>query len=333
MYREALIETTDDNTNNNKDFSNLKISSYEKANLIDRENDHLNYDRKVFNSYLNKIQNCEEKIKLYQILGYVFIIIFFALLVIKYSLKNEKELKYYYLLLPSTIATMTFSFSFNYFLRLKQLIEKEEEDILSQNNKMDCSMGNFLSYLCLNLISFSICVYFFLLALKLENAISETGLSMVNIPIYISLGIIFFYFIFILPAFLMNKLYWGIILIASYLINAVVFLILLSMKLDHQAKLKYAEVFVPVLIALGIQFVYAVVQFFIGDKCVLMKLLGFCSVSFIIGTFFYLAVVLDLEDARKYVYKVSIMFLISATVFSIEKIASLFVISDDEEKE
>ncbi len=332
MYREALIETTDDNTTN-KEFSKLKKISFEKADLIDRENEYINYDRNIFNSYLNKIQNCEEKIKLFQILGYVLIIIFFALLMIKFSLKNEKELKYFYLLLPSILVILTFSFSFNYFLKLKQLIEKDEADILSHNTKIDCSMGNFLSYLCLNLVCLSICVYLLLLSLKLEKAIPDLGLSMVNIPIYISLGIIFFYFIFILPAFIMNKFYWEIILIASYLINSILFSILLSMKIDHQTKLKFAEVFIPLLLALGIQFIYTIVKFFMAEGCFIMKLLSFVSVSFILGTFFHLVIILDQEDAYKYVYRLSVLFLFSAIIFSIEKITSLFISSDEGEKD
>ena len=327
MYKKGLLETSDDNSDNTK-ASNLRVIEYEKVNTINKENELITYDKRIFTEYLHKIQNCEEKLKIFQILGYIFIIIFFVLLVIKFSVKNEKELKYFYLLIPTILATLLFSLSFNYFLKLKQLIEKEEEDILAGNLNADCSMGNFLSYLCLNFICLAICIFFILISCKLENQIPFVGLSMVNIPLYISLGIIFFYFIFILPAFILNRYFWGIILISSYLINATIFLILFSMKIDHQTNLTFTKIFIPVLIALIVQLIYSLYQLFAGENSLVMKVLDFCSISFFLGSVIYLTVILDLNDNTQK-HKISILFLTSAVLFSIEKITNLFITNDD----
>jgi len=339
MLEKVLIESTDDNSNF-KEPSNLKIIEFEKANIMNQENELIFYDRKVFSDYLNKIQNCEEKIKLFQILAYISIIIFFSFLVVKYGIEKEKELKYYYMLLPTLFAILSFYLSINYFLGLKHLIEKEEEDIIIDYNSnkffSNFSVGNFLSYLSLNLICLAICIFFILLFLKLENQLQEVGIATINIPIFISLGIIIFYFIFILPAFIFNKYYWVIILVSSYLINSVAFIILLSIKLDNQTKLDFEKIFIPVFIALGVHISYSIFQIFCAYNHFFIKILNLIVYLLILASFIYLEVNLDSKENKleKNKYHIALLFLFSAMIFSIEKITSLYVTYEDlEEKE
>jgi len=327
MYKEGLFETTDDNTNNRE--ASLRLINYEKVNILDKENDLTTHNKKIFTKYIHKIQICEENIKLLQMLGYISIVLFFLMIIIKFSLTNHKELKFYYLVIPAIFSTFCFSFSLNYFLRLKQLLEKEEEDIIAMETKSDCSFGNILSYLCLNFINVAIIIFFFLIALKLENKLpTNVNYNIINIPLYISIGIIFFYFIFLLPAFILNRYYWGIFIIASYLINSSIFLILISMKLDHQINLEYLKIFIPFFIAIGIQLLHSIYLLFLGEHRFLLKILELLSLSFILGSIVYLAVILDTNDFSQS-YKVPTLFLFSATLFSIEKITNIYISNDD----
>jgi len=315
MLKQNLIE------NNNEHGDNR-----ETTNLIIKEKGKT-YDKNKLNEFLDNIQNCEDKIKLFYTLAYLILILFFTLLQIKFSVKNGEELRYYYFLLPAFSFTLAFSFSLNYFLKLKQLIEEKEEDELSNKNNRNYSMGNFLSYICLNFISFAICIFFVLLVLKLDNFLKDLSLSIVNIPLYISLGIVFFFFLFIFPAFLANKFYWGIILFTSYLVNIVVFLILLSIRIDQQTNLKYSKIFIPIYLAIIIQIIYSIYRMFVGIKSLLLKILETIALLGFLGTAIYFSYIKDNEDITQR-YNISIIALISVIIFSLEKIIGLYYESD-----
>lgn len=321
-------ESTEDNSHKDT-TSALKILDNEKLTLLTiKESDITKNQKNLFSFYLSQIQACEQKLKTFQVTGYILIMFFFILLIIKYSIPDETKLKYYFLLIPSILAIISFTISLNYFLRLKQLIEKDEEEILQNNLDTDNSIGNFLSYLSLNFICMATCSFLMLLSLKLENNLNGVGLNLINIPMYISLGILGFYYVFILPAFILNRYIWAIILLAVYLVNSLVFLILISMKIDYNSETTYFKIFIPLLLCLIIQLVYSINDLISGENLLIFRILNTISFILLIGSFIYLIIILD-SRMNDHKVKFTILLSLSFIPLFVDKIGSLFFSNDE----
>lgn len=358
MYKKALKDSTADNSNDSKLLLNIKDN--ERENFLSQENynspeendyeshtELINNQNKLFKDYLENLQKCEDKIKIFQTIGYILTALFALMFVIKFFFINAKAFKFYYFLIPSILAVVSFTISLNFFLKLKQLIEKEEEEILNAKQAclgnpnvngipigkyFDMTLGNFLSFFSLNFIALLICTFFILLSLRLEGKLGSMAFNAIFIPLYMSLGIMFFYFIFILPAFIMHKYFWGFVLFASYLTNSVIFLILLSIKIDNETKHTYYHVFIPVFVAVGLHFIYCLCEVFVGENKFLLRILYFISITIFYSAVFYLTVILHKKEYKQ-LLNVFILFAISTALYSIEKIISLHTPPPEENHE
>lgn len=186
----------------------------------------------------------------------------------------------------------------NYFIKLKNLLEEVEEKIIYQNDFPNFSFGNFLAYLSANLTTLLIIVFMVLLAIKLETDSPMLYMHLVNIPMFILLGIMTFYSIFVMPALISNKFYWGIVLIFSYIFNTVIFFILATLKFDYDFKISNLQWFVPVFTAIFIQTIYSLTELMKGISHFVQKVFFAFSNFLFMTAAIYTSVILDYREYR-----------------------------------
>lgn len=322
--------------NKNQENENLEKKRQDKEKSMEES-------RIVVEEYFSKLIKSEQKFKIFQIIGYSALLIFLCLLLLKSILKNngQDSISYYIILVPVLLTILSFIISYNFFLYMKQLIEMDETQLFKkgtpENSKNNNNLSNIISYLALNLLGILIMIYFILLAIKLETRALEKSLTLngINTSFYISLIIGFFYFIYIFPALIHNKMYWEILLIISFIINFFIFLILSSMKFDMMKNIKNTEWFVPLYILLSLLFIYSIFDLICGKTLPIFRVFFSISVLlFLIGTVF-ISIYLDLKnDDKNYsrIYVGLIIYLSAYLIFIIEKI-SIFIFGINTEQD
>lgn len=201
---------------------------------------------KIYEQNLEKINIISQTIKITQITGLSFFLIFLILLAIRVN-KNF-NFSWFILLIPALTCLTSYTVLFNMYLKLKDIFDEAEK---SKEDDDTSQIGSLITYFCLNFISLNIFVYLVLFCLRVENVIL-TQWNLISIPIYITLGIAFFYWIFILPAFFQNKLYIEILLIFVYISCLFVFILLLNFKLDNNYTKSFTKIFIPIMFVLGL---------------------------------------------------------------------------------
>lgn len=349
MNIKDLIDGKDNNTKNSEA---LKVFDNEEENLLKREdfnyvenqNELIEHQKKVIlTKHLKDIQSCDEKIKIFQTIGYISVSLFSLMFMLKYFFYYTKNFKFFYFLIPSILAIISFDISMNYYLKLKKLVEKDEQEILNDNHNnsnlvkhsngkiLNIAIGNCLTYFTINFIALLICLFLVLLTLKLEQKLF-IKLSILFIPLYVALGFIILYFIFIFPAFISHKYFWELVLFSSYLANSIVLIILLSMKIDNKASYSYFHIFIPVLIAVGLHLIYSIYQVFFGEDKLIFRILFLISITILYAALIYLAVILQ-NNEYKQLIKDFILFILSIIIYSIERIANFYIPLTEETNE
>jgi hypothetical protein len=209
-------------------------------------------NEKVIQKYEEKIIHCANTINTSNIIGLISCLVFLVL----FTLKTFMSFSWFYLLIPSTLSIISYNICLNTYLKLNDILEE-----IRQDDKEASKIGSILSYFCMNSTTICILVYTLLLAFQLE-AVIETSWNLIAIPVYLALGIISFYWIFILPAFIHNQLYLEISLISIYVICCVVFKFLMNFKLDKVFSNSFFNIGICLLFALGFHFICNVISLF-----------------------------------------------------------------------
>ena len=168
-----LTDSLDKKNISTKDSHNqcpLNALQFSEAKINNIPHEHEQNREKFLKKYLSDLEKCEEKIKIFQIISYISLLIFLILLLSKSIIQNagNNSITFYIVSIPLIFGIINFAISLNFFLRVKILIEKEESEILQNDESRNCSLGNFLSYFSLNLIALLFCTFLILLSIKLE---------------------------------------------------------------------------------------------------------------------------------------------------------------------
>lgn len=319
----STVSHTRNNAESKKDRL-LKDLDYERVEYTHNKNQAS--ENNMLNNYLIDIQNCEEQIKKFQIFGYISLIFFFILFFAKACLeiKENNAIVYYYLLVPAIVSVINFAISINFFIRMKILMGEAEDKMLNmKESEGKISFTDFLMYLSANLISLLIIIFLILLAVKLETNKERFFLHLVNIPIFISIGIMTFYVVFILPALLSNKFYWGILLIFSWIINSLLFFIFATLKFDKLFNISYIELFLPLFIALFIHFMYALNEVIFCKNNIILKVLFALAIMLFLTATVYTSILLEEKDYKDKMVCV-LLYTIAYFVLAVERLINLF---------
>lgn len=211
---------------------------------------------KIIEKHHNKIATITNTINISEFTGYISFLVFLVILSIRLSPKIS--FNWLILLAPAATCIISFTILLNAYLKLKDLFDEsdnfEEEEHNTKNN--NGSLGSILSYCCLNTASLSILVYLVMLTLKLQGILNIINFNDMAIPIYILYGIAVFYYIFIFPAFIKNKMIFLLFMFGLYIIASFIFFILLNMKLDKSIQGGYYSlVFFSMLLAIGLHMI------------------------------------------------------------------------------
>lgn len=220
----------------------------------------------IYLMHLNEISSLEKVIKFTQIVWILFLLTFFVILI--FQVQQDIKFSYFYLLATALLSVVSATIFGNAYLKIKDIFDKAQK-IINNEKVENCSLGTFLSYGCLNLSSAGIIVYLILICLRLEGIFISTSVlwNIIAIPLYITVGMVIFYFIFILPAFIANKFYWAICVISTYVISGLAFIVLYNLKLDHMLNDTHnTQIFIPIYIALAVHLIYALCTG-IYDQC------------------------------------------------------------------
>jgi hypothetical protein len=310
----------------NRDENFEKIADLEKNNAGNDSNSELEEYMKIYESELERINRISNVIRFSQLVGIFAFLSFLVLLTIRVS-KNF-EFSIFYLLIPAIVTLVSFTIMLNMYLKLKDIFDEKEKKDDEDNNSQ---IGSILTYFTLNTVALSVFIYLLLICLRVENII-ESLWNVVSIPFYVTLGIGIFYWIFLLPAFIQNKLYAEIITIFTYLICSFAFLILLNLKLDKNFTGAYFNVFIPLLFAFGLNLISCLVNFFVNKLKFLPKL---PEIIFFVLTLIALILVPMRLDANKnyYDYWLPGLFFTTGYCFIIfEKTISLITEEEDNDE-
>lgn len=210
---------------------------------LEKDND-LNY----YKSLEEKLSFYEETITKGKIISMGSLLFF--LLVLSLNICLTSKFSWLYLLIPGLITIVFLTMVFNLFLRIEEIIDSLE--------KKDVNIGTLISYFCVNVVSISITAYLILFCLKMDNIISAQ-FSIISIPLYILLGVSLFYLIFIIPALIQQGMYFELLVISGYIINAFFFLLMINFKADTSSTtFKFSTILVPLWVSISLHFLYIV---------------------------------------------------------------------------
>jgi hypothetical protein len=196
----------------------------------------------------DKIEKLTKYMDISQYIAYFSFITFLTIVTFKASF----EFSWFFLFGPALLTVICLTTYLNLFLKLKDLYDEFEK---KENN---VNIGSVLSYFSLNTGGICLSIYLILATLK-ANSIIGLDWNIIAVPLYVLLGIAFFYLIFITPAFISNSYYFDIILIYTYMIASFIFLTFINMKLDKEIDSSYIHLFIPYIFALFMHISYSVV--------------------------------------------------------------------------
>jgi hypothetical protein len=234
-----------------------KFEDLNKCKEISKDDHELDeYLTKLYEKNMERIVNLSKIIQVSQVIGISSFLIFLILLAFRSS--QTSNFSVFYLLFPSTVCLISFTVLLNMYLKLKEIFDEAEKDREDDNSSQ---IGSILTYFSLNTCAISILAYLILICLRIEGFINSQW-NVMTIPLYLATGIAIFYWIFILPAFLQNKLYFEISIIFAYLVCGLVFTIMFNFKLDKSYSSSYFNILIPLLFALGFHFILNILSLF-----------------------------------------------------------------------
>lgn len=242
---------------------NEKYEDLEKKPLSS-EQEMEDYLEKLYQNSMERINTCSDAIKYFNFIGVVTFLAFLILLAVRLS--NDLKFSCFYLLVPGLLSVISFAIVLNMYLKLKDIFDEVE----NQKEEDTSHLGSILTYFCLNTCATGVVIYLILLCLKIENLL-DAQFNIISVSLYISLGIMCFYWIFILPAFWHNKLFYEIVIISFYLICGFAFIFMINNKLDGNFSTSYLKVFSVALFSSGLNVVLSIVMCLISQKAELFS--------------------------------------------------------------
>jgi hypothetical protein len=271
---------------------------------------------------LNKIMRVKT-VSLY--CGYFSTLAFLILLVFRVSF----IFSWLYLLAFALSAIISFTVFLNMYLKLQDILHEEMEKL--RNEDTGVNIGSMLSYFCLNISALCLSAYIILAALKLNDML-HTEWNVIAIPLFILSGIGLFFTIFIMPAFLTNRLYLELGLLFSYFISAFMFMVFINLKLDKEIYSPFKHIFIPVIIALSLNLGFCLFLLFSNkDKQVFkMKIIYVVSVALLLTSAILIPIKLDNElHLPGWVPVILVFFAVLLLIY--DDIAALFLTPSEEE--
>ena len=212
---------------------------------------------RIYEDNYDKFENISKIIKYTQIFIYSSGFLFFIILIIKLSSKGN--FNWLYLSFPFFIFLLSIIILLNCFLHLKNLMDKIENNLNSNN------FGTIFTFIIGNLIGLFLSIFFIILMLRLDMKILvNNDLNLIMIPLYVSLGLGLLFCIFISPSFFSNGLYFEIILYFIDLMSCLIFICLICLKfnssinLSKNNKLKYFHCFIIFYLAIFSHLIYSI---------------------------------------------------------------------------
>ena len=239
IIKHTLNQSCSNQSNSEKDVKVL-INNFGNEEIItDAIRD--NYDK------LNRIYNIFEIAFLISIISsqiMMFGIFFFSM----------NEMPFYAVGILGIVTLISVIVFVNLYIRMKVLL-----DNVKGNRSLN--IGVILTYTCFNIAAFNVLIFLVLLNLK-ESIYSMNNLSMtvISIPLYLAIGLGFFYFFFMLPVLLTFNLWAEIVLYALSLVSALALITLIDIKIDSN-KNSWLTVSFPVLAIMLYYIIYSILSF------------------------------------------------------------------------
>jgi len=278
----------------------------------------LNFLQK-YQDNITEINYLETSMRYFQITsifaGLVFLIFFATVLL----LDKPVMYAYIYLSLPFIIGIISLILTINFFLKLTIVLDES-------------SLASYMSYFSINLAGINFIIFIILFTLKMESVINIQW-KIITIPLYVVIGIGLFYFIFMMPAFIDKMLYWELGLLSVFILNTLIFLILLNSRLDNSLRLSYVIIFVPVWLTIGLNYVYQIQNYTKGEDRhdTLSNLINLIVNSLLTIAFVLIALNLDKVFLSPYVISY-VLIIFSYVLFFTDRFLIQFNISMYEKK-
>jgi peptidoglycan/LPS O-acetylase OafA/YrhL len=215
-------------------------------------NDFEEYFAKVYETNSDRIEKISLTISITQIISIISFSIFFVALA--FRCQDGFVFSWFVVFIFAFISLISITLMLNMYLKLKDIFDVAERLFTGETG---INMGSIISYTCLNLKALCLFIYGLCFCFHMDGIINEQY-SIISLPLYFVLILSLFYAIFILPAFIQNKMFAEIFLIFLYLVCSFVFLILLNMKLDRSIDTNYISSFVPIYTAIGANILFQI---------------------------------------------------------------------------
>jgi len=240
---------------------------------------------KIIDKYHDKINSITTTINISEIIGYISFLIFLLMLTIR--LAPNINFNWLILLAPSLTCLFSFTILLNMYLKLKDLFD-ESEHLREEKNS---SLGSILSYFCLNTGSLCIIIFLILISLRLQNIIM-IKINEIAIPLYIFSGIALFYYIFIFPAFIKNKIIFPLVMFGVYILTGFIFSVMLNTRLDNISNTLFIFCFISILLGVLFHIVVYIYLLVIANKNTLLNVI---SVLFSLSLLFTALILIPLK--------------------------------------
>jgi len=301
----------------------LDDNSLEDSENFDEINPNL---LKIIDKYQDKLTSITNTINQTEIIGYISFLVFLLMLTIRLS--PNITFNWLILLAPSLTCLFSFTIFLNMFLKLKDLFDGAENFDEEEKNS---SFGSILSYFCLNSISLCLLIFLILLFTRLQNIIT-LKLNEIAIPFYVLSGIVLFYYIFIFPAFIKNKMIYQIFMTGVYILGSFIFMVLINTKIDNNSFGLYSFIFIPIFIGISLHIAFYIYMIINSSK---NNYLNLMTVLFSLLLLFssLLLIALRLDDfINIYIWIPMVMLIFSFMLIVSDKLYNFFEIKGSEMK-
>jgi hypothetical protein len=244
-------------TQNEEAILKITQATTEDYKTTAKESNEYDQYEKIYLQHMEEITKLEQRQQVSKILTLIGLIIFFIMLAIKVQI-NTKSYYFSYLLIPAFLTVISMTVMANSYLLLKEVFDNAHKMVREEKSE-GCSLGTILSLICLNMTSVCVLLYLLFLAIKLDNPdyLINVTFNLISIPIYVSMGITVFFFIFILPALIFHGFYFAIIVISSYITCFVISFLMLNLKLDKGLESNtYVNILTAMMVAIFIHILY-----------------------------------------------------------------------------
>lgn len=241
---------------------------------------------KIIEKNGEKINSISNYINISEIVGFVFFFAFLLTLTIRLS--EGFNFYWLFLLIPLLISIISFNLEMNLYLRLKDLITEG----IQNEEKTSSSLGSKLSYFCLNTGSICFIFYFILLGMRLDKLV-KMNFNEIAIPLYVLMGIVMFYYIFIFPAFLKNKMLPELFLIGLYIITIFLFVLLINIKIDTESNVQYCYMALSLLSVMVMNIIFFVYSILVNRNEIINNVTNLITISMLLLSVILICLKLD----------------------------------------